>query len=390
MTHVASPTSIEAAISPVKAPAGSWWTFWAPTAISGSASASASRTAARATNGGQMTRTTSGSRVRPAMVRASSPASAGVVCIFQLAATITSRIVANHARAATSNAARWSATSRATPARRRPRPDARAARVPAGPLIGGSPSRSASSDRVASGVARRAGGDHPNDRRLDGKTPVGIERRDRVQLAARRHSPPRSRFADSAFSTRLSSPRSVRETWRASSSRSAPLAPIRRRNVLTSFGALPRDHAATPTDPPRRGQLHVGQTRGENGGIDRVHHEFQVRPAPGEAQRPTGQKPSSQPGGPTVVRRARPVERRRASRPASRIEGEPPAGRPGPPVPARRREPTRARALRRRGRTSAAGSMAASSARRAFDQVPFRAGHPCTPPIGRQITPSGR
>ena len=46
----------------------------------------------------------------------------------------------------------------------------------------------------------------------------------------------RWRFADSAFSTRLSSPRNARETCRASSSRSAPAAPIRRRNV--------------PTDPP--------------------------------------------------------------------------------------------------------------------------------------------
>src|SRR5450756_2121915 len=39
-----------------------------------------------------MTRTTPGSAVRDAMLRASSPASAGVVFIFQLAATITSRM----------------------------------------------------------------------------------------------------------------------------------------------------------------------------------------------------------------------------------------------------------------------------------------------------------
>ena len=53
----------------------------------------------QATNGGQMTRMTPSPRVRAAIVRARSPASAGVVCIFQLAATITSRIAANHARA---------------------------------------------------------------------------------------------------------------------------------------------------------------------------------------------------------------------------------------------------------------------------------------------------
>ena len=92
MTHVASPASIGAAISPVYAPWSSWWTVWAPTATVGSASPSASRTAARQTNGGQMTRVTPGTRVRSAMVRASSPASAGVVCIFQLAATMTSRM----------------------------------------------------------------------------------------------------------------------------------------------------------------------------------------------------------------------------------------------------------------------------------------------------------
>ena len=52
----------------------------------------ASRTTARLTNGGQITRVTPAIRVRLAMVAASSPASAGVVCIFQLAATITSRM----------------------------------------------------------------------------------------------------------------------------------------------------------------------------------------------------------------------------------------------------------------------------------------------------------
>src|SRR3954451_19027985 len=71
---------------------------WAPIATDGSASASASPTAARQTNGGQITRTTPGTFVRSAMVRASSPASAGVVCIFQLAATMTSRMSGDDAR----------------------------------------------------------------------------------------------------------------------------------------------------------------------------------------------------------------------------------------------------------------------------------------------------
>src|SRR6478735_9953576 len=61
-------------------------------ATSGSLSASASRTAERHTNGGQITRTTPATRVRAAIVSARSPASAGVVCIFQLPATMTARI----------------------------------------------------------------------------------------------------------------------------------------------------------------------------------------------------------------------------------------------------------------------------------------------------------
>src|SRR5213593_4760322 len=71
--------------------------FWAPTATSGSSSARASRTAARQTNGGQITLVTPASRVREAIVRARSPASLGVVCIFQLAAITTSRMDAHHA-----------------------------------------------------------------------------------------------------------------------------------------------------------------------------------------------------------------------------------------------------------------------------------------------------
>ena len=72
------------------APAVSAWTSWAPTSTSVPASASA--TAASDTNGGQMTRVTPGTAVAAAMATASGPASAGVVFIFQLPATITGRI----------------------------------------------------------------------------------------------------------------------------------------------------------------------------------------------------------------------------------------------------------------------------------------------------------
>ena len=72
------------------APASAWWTFCAPTPTS--SPASASRTAARHTYGGQITRVTPGSLVRDAIVRARSPASAGVVFIFQLAAITIGRM----------------------------------------------------------------------------------------------------------------------------------------------------------------------------------------------------------------------------------------------------------------------------------------------------------
>src|SRR5476649_2858141 len=85
---------MSAPISPVYAPFSSWCTFWAPTPTPAPAgvAASASRTAARHTNGGQITRWTPSTSVRMARVVASSAASAGVVCIFQLAAMITGRI----------------------------------------------------------------------------------------------------------------------------------------------------------------------------------------------------------------------------------------------------------------------------------------------------------
>ena len=130
------PRASARATSPVYAPASSWWTFCAPTATRhprGSA-ASASRTAARQTNGGHSTRVTprlAGPRARSSA--ASSPASAGVVCIFQLPATMIGRIgriIASASRSIRSRA-RWTAERCIA-------------------------SRSASSPRVASGVSRRA------------------------------------------------------------------------------------------------------------------------------------------------------------------------------------------------------------------------------------------
>ena len=129
----------------------------------------------------------------PAIVRASSPASAGVVCIFQLAATITSRI-------ARIMPERGSAAGT--------RPDG-AVRRAAGPRrsSGWSASRSIrssarwtaerwSSSRSASSARRRlrrlaAGvGDEPDDVRLVGEPAVRLELGDRVELPAGRADRP--------------------------------------------------------------------------------------------------------------------------------------------------------------------------------------------------------
>ena len=69
----------------------------------------------------------------------------------------------------------------------------------------------------------------------------------------------RCRLADSALITRLSSPRIVRATLRASSSRSDALAPIRPRNAVMDLGALPGDDAVAAPDAPRRREPDVRQ-----------------------------------------------------------------------------------------------------------------------------------
>ena len=111
----------------------------------------------------------------------------------------------------------------------------------------------------------------------------------------------RWRFADSALRTRFSSPRSARETCRASTSRSAPVAPIRRRNVPT---ASPFFEVTTPR--PRRmrheaGKPDVREPLGQDRRLVGIDHELEVRPTAGEAERPPGQEAAAQPGRAAVV-----------------------------------------------------------------------------------------
>ena len=135
-----------------------------------------------------MTRITPGTRVRAAMVRASSPASAGVVCIFQFAGDDDLAHGRNHARAAGSGgparaAGEPSRSGRCQPIpRRRGGRAARRARAHAGPPTGGPsggrPARTGSPRASRGAPPRRAG--RPA---AAGEPAVGIERRDRIELA---------------------------------------------------------------------------------------------------------------------------------------------------------------------------------------------------------------
>ena len=173
----------------------------------------------------------------------------------------------------------------------------------------------------------------------------------------------RWRLADSALRTRLSSPRRARETWRASSSSSAPPAPIRRRNVPTDSRALPRHDAATAADAPRRraGRGRAGERPGP-------------APRPSDTTNSRWVRPPARLSDPWARNRPRSQAERQWS--AARSQSKPPMA--GSSVVVRRRRtasraagPSRATASAPRPAASAArsqaraGSMPASSARRA-------------------------
>ena len=206
-----------------------------------------------------MTRVTPGTRVRAAIVRASSPASAGVVCIFQLAATITSRIrriMPERDRCGVSfvPAARSGGRGRRQATRRPGRaPAARPARAPAGPPTDAP--RGARRDRPGWPRAWPAAHRPPAGRSAAGSASRPSASRMAIASSWRPAAlTARCRLADSALRTRLSSPRRARETCRASTSRSAPAAPIRRRNVPT---ASPLFEVTTPR--PRRRRHDAGR-----------------------------------------------------------------------------------------------------------------------------------
>ena len=270
----------------------------------GSVSASASRTAARHTNGGQITRVTPGF-ARPRGDRARQLAGVGRGGVHL---PVGGHDDVTHRRESCQSAHRVGAVAarRAAPSVGR---GARSARGPAGRPSGAGPGARRARLSVASGVSRRASATR--------RTTYGCSaRRPSASSAAIASSwrpaaaTARCRFADSALRTRFSSPRSARETWRASSSSSAPAAPIRRRNVPT---ASPLFQVTTPR--PRRMRHEAGrpissEPSGEVRGLVGSDDELEVGPAAGQAQRAARQEPAAQPGGPAVLGGGRPFERR--------------------------------------------------------------------------------
>ena len=101
----------------------------------------------------------------------------------------------------------------------------------------------------------------------------------------------------------------LRATWRASSSSSDALAPIRPRNAVIDSALF---QVTTPR--PRRtrhdaGQPDVVEPCRELAGLGHRHDELEVRVTAGEAQRPAGEESAAQPGHPAVLGRVRPLER---------------------------------------------------------------------------------
>ena len=343
----------------------------------------ASRTAARQTNGGQMTRVTPGSRVRPAIVAASSPASAGVVCIFQLAATITSRIAANHARAATPGDGARRRESAAVGLIGQGQPS-RCARARAGPPSDGAPA--ARPARRASPRASRAARPRRPARTCgwSASRPSASSDVDRVELAAGR--------ADRALEVgRLG----VEDPVELAAQRPRDLArlelqqrparPDPAQERPDRLGALPGHDAAAATEPPRRRQADVARAarRGPAPPRAATTNSRWVRP-PARLSEPRARKRPRSQANRQCSAAARPVERRRWPASSVAVAAEP-DGEPG------RRGPSRPTASAPRPAASAARSHGGTGrSRRARRGGPRRGRARSGSSVRRVRAPTGR
>ena len=288
------------------------------------------------------------------MAAARGPASRGRPFIFQLPAMMMGRI---------------GGIIRARRPRRRG-PAARCARAPVAPARGSAPGASASSPRVASG---RVASGRDATRRSHGR-----QLRQLVTCARAPRSPrtadgdartARDRFASSAFTTRLRWPCSWRVTSRDSSSRTLADAPIRRSRVST-----PSMLFQVTTPRPRRMRHEAGAARSRRPAPPAPARPRAPRRAPGacgprrgSASRAPGTRPRSHASA-AVVGRERP-SRRRAPAASSQAHREACHDRRARPSLGRLAETRPASADRQQAR---AGSMAASSARSAVDQIAVR------------------
>ena len=180
----------------------------------------------------------------------------------------------------------------------------------------------------------------------------------------------------------------LRATWRASSSSSDALAPIRPRNavidsalfhVTTPRPRRTRHDAGSPTSPSRPASSRASADR---------HDELEVGVPAREAQRATRQEPAAQPGEPAVLRRVRPVERllgqRERAADAPALEGmaaeadDEPRARPAPACgpAARARRSRRARSHGRDGSTAASSARSAATRSRSDPDIGSRSGRP--------------
>ena len=237
-------------------------------------------------------------------------------------------------------------------------------------------SRSASSARLASGVSRRASATSRTTYGCFGEAPVGLERRDRIELAAGgadRALEVRRLGVEDAVELAAQGPRDLARLDLEQGAR-CPDPAQERADRLPVLGG---HHAPPAAEAPRHGQPELGQPGGQLRRRSRLDDELEMGPPAGQAERAAGQEPAAQPGGVAVVRRRSP---RRTAAPALPS--------PRPPAGGARGGRRRPRAGRCRAQAVDLGHAVAGARRvdgRQFvaqrgDEVPLGPGHAAPPP----------
>ena len=152
-------------------------------------------------------------------------------------------------------------------------------------------------------------GHQPDDIRLLREAPVGLEGRDRIELAAG--------GADRALEVRRLGVEDAVELAAQGARDLArfdleqgPRRPDPAQEGADRLPVLGGHHAPPATDAPRDGQPELGQPGGQLRRRGRLDDELEMGPPAGQAERATGEEPAAQPGGVAVFRRRSPGERR--------------------------------------------------------------------------------